>query len=76
MSKTTANLGLTKLELTDVADITLLNENWDKIDNMMVEIEQTIDEKIGDIDLSEVTNQIEELNEKVDNIPITNMRLV
>ena len=76
MSKTTANLGLTKLELTDVADITLLNDNWDKLDNMMVEIEQTIDEKIGDIDLSEVTNQIEELNEKVDNIPITNMRLV
>lgn len=76
MSKTTENLGLTKLELTDVADITMLNENWDKLDNMMVEIEQTIDEKIGDIDLSEVTNQIEELNEKVDNIPITNMRLV
>ena len=76
MSKTTENLGLTKLELTDVADITLLNENWDKLDNMMVEIEQTIDEKIGDIDLSEVTTQIEELNEKVDNIPMTNMRLV
>ena len=76
MSKTTENLGLTKLELSDIADITLLNENWDKIDNMMVEIEQTIDEKIGDIDLSEVTNQIEELNDKVDNMPITNMRLV
>lgn len=76
MSKTTANLNLTKLELTDVADITLLNENWDKLDTKMVELEQTIDEKIGNIDLSEVTSQIDELNEKVDSIPITNMRLV
>jgi S-adenosylhomocysteine hydrolase len=76
MSKTTENLNLTKLELTDVADITLLNENWDKIDSKMVELEETIDEKIGNIDLSEVTNQIEELNTKVDNIPISNITLV
>lgn len=76
MSKTTENLNLTKLELTDVADITLLNENWDKLDSKMVELEETIDEKIGNIDLSEVTTQIEELNTKVDNIPISNITLV
>ena len=32
MSKTTTNYGLIKPELTDVADITATNENWDKID--------------------------------------------
>jgi len=32
MSTTTPNLGLIKTELTDVADITVLNQNWDKID--------------------------------------------
>lgn len=32
MSKTTPKLGLYKPELTDVADITAMNGNWDKID--------------------------------------------
>lgn len=32
MSTTTAKLGLFKPDLTDVADITKFNENWDKID--------------------------------------------
>lgn len=32
MSKTTANFSLIKPELTDPADITALNQNWDKID--------------------------------------------
>ena len=35
MSKTTPNLGLIKLELTDPADITKLNDNWDKIDDLI-----------------------------------------
>lgn len=35
MSKTTPKLGLTKMELTDPADITKLNENWDKIDDLI-----------------------------------------
>ena len=34
---TTTNLGLIKPELTDVADITAMNENWDKIDNLTPE---------------------------------------
>lgn len=32
MSTTTTNFGLIKPELTDVADITAMNENWDTID--------------------------------------------
>ena len=32
MSKTTPNYGFIKPELNDVADITLPNENWDKLD--------------------------------------------
>ena len=32
MSTTTTNLGLIKPELTDVADITAMNQNWDIID--------------------------------------------
>lgn len=35
MSTTTTNLGLIKPELTDVADITAMNENWDKIDEKL-----------------------------------------
>lgn len=35
MSATTTNLGLTKLLLTDPADITALNPNWDFIDKHM-----------------------------------------
>lgn len=32
MSKTTTNFGLIKPELTDPADITQTNQNWDKLD--------------------------------------------
>ena len=32
MSMTTTNFGLIKPELTDAADITAMNPNWDKID--------------------------------------------
>lgn len=34
MSTTTSTLGLTKSELSDAADITAFNENWDKLDSM------------------------------------------
>ena len=37
MSTTTTNLGLIKPELTDAADITAMNENWDKIDSKIQE---------------------------------------
>ena len=35
MSTTTTNYGLVKPELTDAADITMMNQNWDKIDQVM-----------------------------------------
>lgn len=41
MSTTTPNLGLVKPELTDVADITAMNPNWDKIDETFDNFEQT-----------------------------------
>ncbi len=36
MSTLTPNLGLIKPELTDAADITAMNANWDKIDAMSI----------------------------------------
>jgi hypothetical protein len=38
MSTKTSNLGLIKPELTDPADITAMNENWDKIDRTLGEL--------------------------------------
>lgn len=35
MSTTTTNYGLHKPELTDAADITSMNSNWDKIDEQL-----------------------------------------
>lgn len=48
MSTTTPNLGLVKPELTDVADITAMNPNWDKIDEELGDISQKVEE-LGDI---------------------------
>ena len=45
MSTTTTNLGLIKPELTDVADITMMNTNWDKIDTKIKEMEDNINNK-------------------------------
>lgn len=36
MSTTTTNLGLIKPDLTDPADITQMNANWDKLDTEMI----------------------------------------
>jgi hypothetical protein len=35
LSTTTKNFGLVKPELTDVADITAMNPNWDKVDELL-----------------------------------------
>jgi hypothetical protein len=35
MSTSTANFGLVKPELTDAADITMMNDNWDKVDKLL-----------------------------------------
>lgn len=44
MSTTTANLGFIKPELTDAADITKYNQNWDKLDQKLnkVVVEETL----------------------------------
>lgn len=55
MSTTTKNYSLIKPELTDAADITAMNENWDKIDNELHQLlpldgsrAMTGDLKLGD----------------------------
>ena len=48
MSTTTTKLGLVKHEMTDAADITAMNGNWDKIDTKL-------DEKANTSDLPNIT---------------------
>ena len=48
MSTTTTKLGLVKPEMTDAADITAMNGNWDKIDTKL-------DEKANTSDLPNIT---------------------
>lgn len=42
MSTTTTNYGLVKPELTDVADITLMNPNWDTVDAKLKELQENV----------------------------------
>ena len=51
MSTTTTKLGLVKPEMTDAADITAMNGNWDKIDTKL-------DEKANTSDLPNITKNI------------------
>ena len=44
MSTMTENLGLTKPELTDVADITAINRNWDILDEKLKDFETSMNE--------------------------------
>lgn len=46
---TTKNLGLLKPELTDPADITALNENWDKIDSLREKCKYVVDADLNDL---------------------------
>lgn len=43
MSTTTSNLGLIKPELTDAADITAMNNNWDLIDSKLKEHDDALE---------------------------------
>lgn len=45
MSKTTPNYSFIKPELSDPADITTMNANWDKIDAEL----KNLNDKIGEI---------------------------
>lgn len=44
MSTTTPNLGLVKPDLTDMADITAMNSNWDKIDTALKNLNRNIND--------------------------------
>ena len=58
MSTTTENYNLVKPELTDVADITAMNENWDKIDEAL----NTTDTEIGDLSKLSTTGKANLVN--------------
>lgn len=60
MSTTTTNLGLIKPELRDAADITAMNENWDKIDAQLCEL-GTAGSTGGQADLEQILNKNLEL---------------
>ena len=47
MSTRTQNLNLIKLELTDVSDITVMNENWDAIDSAINELSDSLDNPVN-----------------------------
>ena len=49
MSTTTTNYGLVKPELTDAADITAMNLNWDKIDTELKAIRQAVSITSGNL---------------------------
>lgn len=60
MSKTTTNYGLVKPELTDPADITAMNPNWDKIDAELANIINRqkpwdVDNNVGKINANSAT---------------------
>lgn len=46
MSKSTKNYSFVKPELTDAADITATNKNWDKVDNELLAISNKIDDEV------------------------------
>lgn len=50
MSTTTPNFDLIKPELTDPADITAINGNWDKIDTELKELRQAVEISSGNLD--------------------------
>jgi hypothetical protein len=59
LSTTTPNLGLIKPELTDPANITVMNENWDKIDNELKKQADATHYTYGTTDLTAGTSTLE-----------------
>lgn len=50
MSSKTTNLGLHKIDLNDAPpDITVLNQNWDTIDEELSNIGETVEEALGNL---------------------------
>lgn len=61
MSTLTKNLNLVKPELTDAADITAMNENWDRIDTEFENVSTEIDTKMETLS-NEVDEKLESLS--------------
>ena len=57
MSTTTTNFGLIKLELSDPADITAINENWDNLDELLHGKFEEFNSTLG-----EVGSMLDEIN--------------
>mgnify|MGYP003309289310 CR=1 FL=1 len=70
MSTTTPKLGLYKPELTDVADITAMNGNWDKIDEELAHAGTVVVEAISTDGVS-YTATVPFLNELTNGLEIT-----
>lgn len=69
MSTTTSKYGLIKPELTDAADITAFNSNWDKIDAELKGMDSEIDSlsRTLDSEIDDINRQISNLNTDMDN---------
>lgn len=72
MSKTTTNYGFIKPELTDSADITQMNPNWDAVDTQLKGVNDkvtAVDGKFKNYATTEAVNkQIETINEQLENV--------
>lgn len=69
MSTTTSNYGLIKPELTDAADITAFNSNWDNIDSELKGLDSDIDSLTITLnsEIDDINRQIANLNTDVYN---------
>ena len=67
MSKTTTNYGLIKPELTDAANITAFNQNWDKIDEQLSKTNINTYNSLSRIGLTEGSETIELIATKLPN---------
>lgn len=64
MSTLTKNYNFVKPELTDVADITATNENWDKVDENLLDLNEKVDEQVDE--LKQADAQMEEQHQQLE----------
>lgn len=69
MSVLTQNLNLIKPELTDIADITMMNQNWDTIDSSIKELTDSLNDSLdADSNASDVLYDNTNSNLKSSNV--------
>ena len=64
MAKETSNYGFTKPEINDFYDVNVQNNNWDKLDTKMKELDDGLDAELtkityGTTDLTAGTSELE-----------------